>query len=95
VSETTIYDWIRTDKRRNTDGNIGGHRLECFEQFEGAVILYDATMGKIEGAFNHLENYFRQIDVSQADGVIFCADGGHGYWPWKSETRFANEINIR
>ncbi len=23
VSETTIYDWIRTDKRRNTDGNIG------------------------------------------------------------------------
>jgi putative transposase len=24
VSETTIYDWIRTDKRRNTDGNIGG-----------------------------------------------------------------------
>ena len=24
VSETTIYDWIRTDKRRNNDGNIGG-----------------------------------------------------------------------
>jgi hypothetical protein len=60
---------------------------------EEAVPLYDATMGKIERAFELLENYLRQIDVSQADGVIFCADGDRGYWPRFSD--LADRLEIR
>ncbi|BBO83777.1 hypothetical protein DSCO28_43430 [Desulfosarcina ovata subsp. sediminis] len=42
--------------------------------------LYDATMADINGAFELLEDYLRQIGVDQADGVIFCADGDRRYW---------------
>lgn len=42
--------------------------------------LYDATLADIDGAFELLEDYLRQIDVAKADGVIFCADGDRRYW---------------
>ena len=42
--------------------------------------LYDATMANIDGVFELLENYLRQIDVTKATSVIFCADGDRKYW---------------
>ena len=42
--------------------------------------LYDATLAYIDGAFELLEDYLRQIDAAKADGVIFCADGDRRYW---------------
>jgi len=47
---------------------------------EQNVPLYDATMADVEGAFELLEDHLRQIDLSRADGVIFCADGASKYW---------------
>jgi hypothetical protein len=44
------------------------------------VPLYDATMADVDGAFELLEDYLRQIDLSKSDGVIFCADGASKYW---------------
>ena len=49
------------------------------------VPLYDATLGDIDAAFQLLEGYLRQMDVSKADMVIFCADGARRYW-----TRFSS-----
>jgi hypothetical protein len=40
-----------------------------------------------------LENYLRQIDVSQADGVIFCADGDRSYWQRFSD--LAERLGVR
>ena len=42
--------------------------------------IYDATMADTDGAFQLLEGYLRQLDVAQADVVIFCADGARKYW---------------
>jgi len=42
--------------------------------------LYDATMGDIDAAFNLLETYLRQMDISKADRVVFCCDGARSYW---------------
>lgn len=42
--------------------------------------IYDATMADTDGAFQLLEDYLTQLDASQADMVIFCADGARKYW---------------
>lgn len=55
--------------------------------------LYDATMADINGAFELLEDYLRQIDVTQADGVIFCADGDRSYWKRFSALAEKLEVN--
>lgn len=54
----------------NEDGTI------CKEDLP----LYDATMGKIDGAFDLLETYLRQLNISTADRVVFCCDGARSYW---------------
>lgn len=43
--------------------------------------IYDATIGDTDRAFELLEAYLRQLDCSQADRVVFCADGARRYWP--------------
>ena len=45
-----------------------------------SVPLYDATLGDVDAAFKLLEGHLRQIAVSEADMVIFCADGARRYW---------------
>jgi hypothetical protein len=50
------------------------------EKCKQCIPLYDATMVDIDGVFLLLEDYLRQIDVSKADMVIFCADGARRYW---------------
>ena len=42
--------------------------------------ITDATMGNTDQAFELLESYLRQLDISQADLVVFCADGARRYW---------------
>jgi len=42
--------------------------------------LYDATLSGVDGAFDLLESYLRQIDASCAHTVIFCGDGARSYW---------------
>jgi hypothetical protein len=55
--------------------------------------LYDATMADINGAFELLEDYLRQIGVDQADGVIFCADGDRRYW--KRFSSLAEKLEVK
>jgi hypothetical protein len=55
------------------------------EKCKHTVPLYDATLGDIDAAFQLLEGYLRQMNVSKADMVIFCADGARRYW-----TRFSS-----
>ena len=55
--------------------------------------LYDATMADIDGAFELLEDYLRQIGVAKADGVIFCADGDRRYWKRFSALAVKLEVN--
>lgn len=54
----------------NQDGTI------CKEDLP----LYDATMGKIDGTFELLETYLRQLNISTADRIVFCCDGARSYW---------------
>ncbi len=42
--------------------------------------IYDATMGKIDSAFELLEEYLCNMNISNADRVIFCSDGARSYW---------------
>lgn len=42
--------------------------------------LYDATMGDIDAAFELLEIYLRELDISKAKRVVFCCDGARSYW---------------
>jgi hypothetical protein len=42
--------------------------------------LYDATMGDVDAAFDLLETYLFQMDISKADRVVFCCDGARSYW---------------
>ena len=60
---------------------------------EESVPLYDATMADVDGAFELLEDYLRQIDISKADGVIFCADGASKYWKRFSALAEKLEVN--
>lgn len=42
--------------------------------------IYDATMGDIDQVFTLIEQYLRQIGISTAEHVVFCADGARRYW---------------
>jgi hypothetical protein len=42
--------------------------------------IYDATMGKIDFAFDLLEECLGNMNISNADHVIFCGDGARSYW---------------
>ena len=42
--------------------------------------IYDATMGKIDFAFDLLEEYLSNMNISKADRVVFCGDGARSYW---------------
>ena len=55
--------------------------------------LYDATMSDIDKAFDLLESYLRQLDISRADKVVFCADGARQYW--KRFSLLAQKLNIK
>ncbi len=54
----------------NEDGTI------CKEHLP----LYDATMGDVDAAFDLLETYLRELNISTADRVVFCCDGARSYW---------------
>ncbi|WP_321492985.1 hypothetical protein [uncultured Desulfobacter sp.] len=42
--------------------------------------IYDATMGKIDFAFDLLEGYLNNMNISNANHVVFCGDGARSYW---------------
>jgi len=42
--------------------------------------IYDATMGKIDFAFDLLEEYLSNVEISNAARVVFCGDGARSYW---------------
>jgi len=42
--------------------------------------IYDATLGNIENFFDLLELYLRQLDLNNADRIVFCADGAPCLW---------------
>lgn len=42
--------------------------------------LYDATMDGIDSAFTLLETYLEELNISNADRVVFCCDGARSYW---------------
>ena len=42
--------------------------------------IYDVTMGDIDQVFELIEKYLRELDVTTAEHVIFCADGARRYW---------------
>jgi len=42
--------------------------------------LYDATMGDIDAAFELLETYLRELNISKAKRLVFCCDGARSYW---------------
>lgn len=54
--------------------------------------IYDATMGDINAAFDLLETYLHEMNISKADRVIFCCDGARSYW--KRIESFAKKLEI-
>ena len=42
--------------------------------------LYDATMGGVDAAFELLEIYLGELNISKAKRVVFCCDGARSYW---------------
>lgn len=42
--------------------------------------IYDATMGKIDFAFDLLEEYLSNMSLQNAGRVVFCGDGARSYW---------------
>lgn len=54
----------------NPDGTIA---KECLP-------FYDATMEGVDAAFELLEIYLRELNISKADRVVFCCDGARSYW---------------
>ena len=42
--------------------------------------IYDATMGKVDFAFDLLEEYLSNMKISNAARVVFCGDGDRSYW---------------
>jgi len=54
----------------NPDGTIA---KECLP-------FYDATMENVDAAFELLEIYLRELNISKADRVVFCCDGARSYW---------------
>ena len=43
--------------------------------------IYDGTVEKIDAAFDLLTDYLQPLNITAADSVTFCADGGEGIWP--------------
>ena len=68
---------------------LDGEGRKCKE----TLPLYDATLGDIDAAFELLEGYLRQLEVSKADLVIFCADGDRRYW--KRFSSLAESLQIK
>jgi len=54
--------------------------------------IYDATMGDIDAAFDLLETYLHELNISKADRVVFCCDGARSYW--KRTGPFAEKLGI-
>ena len=42
--------------------------------------IYDWTVGDINTVFDLLKGYLERINLTQAEVVSFCADGGNGIW---------------
>ncbi len=42
--------------------------------------IYDATLGNIENFFDLLYQYLRELDLKNADRIVFCADGAPCLW---------------
>ena len=42
--------------------------------------IYDATMADTDAAFDLLADHLRQLNVTRASTVVFCADGARRYW---------------
>ncbi len=42
--------------------------------------FYDATMGGVDAAFDLLETYLHELNISKAYRVVFCCDGARSYW---------------
>ena len=55
--------------------------------------IYDATMGDVDAAFELLETYLYELNISKADRVIFCCDGARSYW--KRTGPLAEKLGIR
>jgi hypothetical protein len=58
--------------------------IQCFNS-DGSVCdeflpIYDATMGDIDYVIDLIESYLVQLDITEAEHVIFCADGARKYW---------------
>jgi hypothetical protein len=72
----------------NQDGTISKEHLP----------LYDATMGDIDAAFDLLETYLCELNISKADRVVFCCDGARGYWnrtgPLAKKLGIANHYEV-
>ena len=54
--------------------------------------IYDATMGKIDKAFELIEAYLRRLGIVEAEQVIFCADGARSNW--KRFGPLAKKLNL-
>jgi hypothetical protein len=54
----------------NPDGTIA---KECLP-------FYDATMEDVDAAFELLEIYLSELNISKVDRVVFCCDGARSYW---------------
>ncbi len=69
----------RTDWREPTQIVI-----QCFNadgsKCKDFLPLYDATMENIDQVFELLEAYLREMQISKAEHVVFCADGDRSYW---------------
>ena len=52
--------------------------------------LHDATMGKHEEAFELLKKYLCQLDLSSAERIVFCGDGGP--WIWSDVEALCSEL---
>ena len=58
--------------------------IQCFNvdgsPCDDFLPIYDATMGDIDQVFMLIERYLRQLDITTAEHVVFCADGARRYW---------------
>jgi hypothetical protein len=47
---------------------------------KGIPPIYDATLGKIENFYDLLYLYLQELDLKNADRIVFCADGAPCLW---------------
>jgi hypothetical protein len=72
-----VIEWLNADGSKDKD----------------TLPLYDATLEDINQAFDMLESYLYQINITQADKVVFCADGARPYW--KRFSTLAKKLDIK